>query len=68
MNGYKWGMFVVVCAIIAAFSVLLGHALGIIGLLLPSLLVTLAYLLVYTIIAELEHWSRHHFPPYSNSG
>ena len=67
MNIYKNGLLLVLCTIIASFSIMLGRALGLVGLLLPPLMVLGAYLLIYKIVDELEKWSERHFPPYSNS-
>ena len=56
MNLYRGCLFSFFGIIIGYFSILLGRAFGLIGLLMPSAMLGFAYLLVETIIVELYYF------------
>lgn len=58
MNMYRGCMMTIFISFIALVSLLFGAVLGLVGLLLPLLLVGFAYLLVNSIIVELMWWDR----------
>ncbi|MBL8152555.1 MAG: hypothetical protein JNM70_00105 [Anaerolineae bacterium] len=56
MKVYRGCMFTIYAVIIGAFSILFSRAFGLIGLILPPLLIAFAYLLVDTLLLELLCW------------
>ncbi len=56
MKVYRGCMFTIYAVFIGAFSILFSRAFGLIGLILPPLLIAFAYLLVDTVLLELLCW------------